>query len=94
MIIDLLKEVDGRIVTIVRPFFGNQSDSFIGHLSSFTKENESELTYHFTSEYLAMLFKLDDVISVTKTPSINSSPHSLAIIRLKGPSYYGACLTA
>jgi hypothetical protein len=83
MISEDLKSLNGQLVTVVRPFFGSQSESFAGELKVLTD------IYHFVSGHSAMIFKLDDVVSV-EIPSLEHP----AIIRLKGPSYYGACLTA
>jgi len=66
-----LKSLDGQLVTVVRPFFGSQSDSFMGEFEVV----ELMGIYQLILNDHSMIFKLGDVESVVRT-----------VIRLKGPS--------
>lgn len=84
MISEDLKHLNGLLVTVVRPFFGGQSDSFMGEFEWIKLVGVYQLILNDHS----MIFKLEDVSSVDFTPSVYSSPHSAATIRLKGPEDY------
>ena len=74
-----LSLLNGRSVTIVRPFFGLQSDAFLGFI--FTDGNSYPLHFQFKSMGCVILFTAEDVTSV-----------EMGVIRLKGPTDYAAKL--
>lgn len=80
-----LKSLNGQLVTVVRPFFGTQSDSWVGEFEILIDR------YHLSMNDHSMIFKIEDVKSVERTSVINvSDTISMAVIRLKGPMDYRA----
>jgi glutamine amidotransferase PdxT len=74
-----LKQLHGKRVTVVRPYYGTQSDSWAGELY-LAGVGDYPLKFQFVSS-ISILFKADDVVNVeTNTP--------IPIIRLKGPQHY------
>ena len=86
MISDNLRSLDGQLVTVVRPFFGTQSDSFMGELEWVKLMGLYQLVLNDHS----MIFKLEDVVSVEMTHHKENGHEgfSQAVIRLKGPKDY------
>ncbi len=76
-----LVSLNNEIVVVVRPFYGSQSDSFVGQLSVL---DGYPIRFHFAKEGMAILFTVDDVVKLD--PPINCQ--SEKIIRLKGPYDY------
>ncbi len=86
--LEKLKSLNGQLVTVVRPFFGGQSDSWMGEFSVIRKD---EVIFQASVMGIPMstIFKTSDVVSVTMNPpSIHSYPTPKAIIRLKGTLDY------
>ena len=71
--LDKLVALDGQLVTVVRPFFGTQSDSFRGEFHVTTIAD----SFHLCSDGHSMIFTVDDVKSVVEN-----------VVRLKGPRDY------
>ena len=76
-----LVSLNGKIVVVVRPFYGSQSDSFVGQLSVL---DGYPIRFHFSQTGKAILFTIDDVVKLDK--SIDNQTER--IIRLKGPHDY------
>ena len=76
-----LVSLNNKIVVVVRPFYGSQSDSFVGQLSVL---NGYPIRFHFSQTGKAILFTIDDVIKLE--PPIDNETEK--IIRLKGPYDY------
>ncbi len=74
-----LSLLHSKTVTIVRPGYGSQSDSWTGILSIITKVYP--IKFHFVQDDSAIIFTVDDVISNTEN-----------VIRLKGPQDYAKSL--
>lgn len=74
----------GAIVTVVRPGYGTQSESWIGILS--VTHAGFPMIFQVVSERGATIFRGDDVISVEDTDNHDGEPKLL--IRLKGPNDY------
>lgn len=74
-----LHELDNNNVTIVRQFFGTQSESRCGALQIMSGSQDHTFKYHFNSSAYALIFELNDVISINPTKKI---------IYLKGPESY------
>jgi glutamine amidotransferase PdxT len=77
----VLCPMHGRHVTIVRPLYGTQSESFEGrltvHAESYPIQFQVSMTEH------AIIFTLDDVADVDSSHRIN-----VVTISLKGPMDY------
>lgn len=71
--------LSGKQVTIVRPGFGTQSDSWSGIVNSQTED--WPIKFLFVSTGIQILFQVEDVLSVVGD-----------VIRLKGPDDYIADL--
>lgn len=76
-----LVSLNNKIVVIVRPGFGSQSDSFVGELIIL---NGYPIRFHFRQEGKAILFTIEDVIKL-EDPLDNQTKKT---IRLKGPYDY------
>jgi glutamine amidotransferase PdxT len=86
--LDKLMPLDGQLVTVVRPYFGSQSDAFDGELSVI-RNKEIIFQVSLTSVPISTIFKLSDVDSVIINPSnVYSHPTPIAVIRLKRPEQY------
>jgi hypothetical protein len=68
-------------IIVVRPFFGNQSDSYSGVLS--VHADESSIIYQFILPGRATIFTIDDVKKVEQSPSTQKY-----MVYLKGPEDY------
>ena len=79
-----LNKCNGCHVTVVRPMYGNQSDSWYGILT--TINTVYPLQFHFVSSGFAMIFTASDVVNVDFPTVKDSSP--TPTIRLKGPLDY------
>jgi hypothetical protein len=77
-----LASLNGKMVAVVRPGYGTQSDSWNGQLQTIKSLNP--LHFHFISVGQTMLFTADDVSKLD--PSIDERMEK--IIRLKGPHDY------
>jgi len=79
-----LNQLNDQTICIVRPYFGFQSDSWIGRLS--VLQHKYPLEFHFgTGQGVAILFIADDVVRIDPPQDVDNS---LIIIRLKGPADY------
>ena len=72
----------GKMVVLVRPGYGTQSDSWIGELTVINKDYPPK--FHFAVPNTAILFMVDDVSNLE--PPIDGRTEK--IIRLKGPADY------
>ena len=68
----------GKEVIVVRPYFGNQSDSYAAYLT--VRTSEFPITFEFTSVGRSTIFQITDVKSVEERNKL--------IITLKGPKDY------
>ena len=68
----------GQLVTVVRPFFGSQSESFHSSLDVIEKSDGN--LFHLSTDGPSIIFKFSDVKSIEKDN----------VIRLKGPMDYRA----
>ena len=73
--------LNGKIVIVIRPGFGQQSDSWMGHLVS---DNSYPRKFTFSSNDLVMIFFAEDVMKLDNSKSEDVEK----IVRLKGPSDY------
>ena len=80
----------GADVTVVRPGYGSQSDSWRGFLKAST--NAYPVIFEVISPLNATIFKADDVIKVEDITD-HEDVGPTAIIRLKGPEDYRNRLT-
>jgi hypothetical protein len=71
-----------KIVVVVRPGYGTQSDSWVGVLTVIS--NDYPPKFQFSVPNMAILFTVDDV-SKLDAPLTGRTEH---IIRLKGPADY------
>ena len=76
-----LVSLNNEIVVVVRPFYGSQSDSFVGHLSVL---DGYPIRFHFRQEGKAILFTVEDVVKL-EDPLDNQTKKT---VRLKGPHDY------
>lgn len=77
----------GAMVTVVRPGYGTQSDSWPGRLSVVTDNYPSR--FQVSNECWAMLFYVGDVSSFSrKLRPLKDGGEYEVIIRLKGPDDY------
>jgi glutamine amidotransferase PdxT len=67
--------LSGKQVTVVRPGFGTQSDSWSGIINSQTED--WPIKFYFVSTGIQILFQVEDVLRLDG-----------AVIRLKGPADY------
>jgi glutamine amidotransferase PdxT len=67
--------LSGKQVTVVRPGFGTQSDSWSGIINSQTED--WPIKFYFVSTSIQILFQVEDVFSLAGS-----------VIRLKGPADY------
>ena len=74
----------GAEVTVVRPGYGSQSDSWNGILT--VSGNAYPMIFQVQSPLSATIFKADDVTNVEDIDDHNGGPK--LIIRLKGPQDY------
>jgi hypothetical protein len=80
----------GAIVTVVRPGFGTQSDSWVGTLTVTHADYPMIFQVACVNDSLCMIFRGDDITSVDTT-----NKYTCLIIRLKGPlDYLGKPVTA
>jgi len=79
-----IAHLDNKVVVIVRPYFGQQSDSFIGNLSVI--RNNYPIKFHFEATQLAILFTVDDVSKLEEP--IDETRDISKVIYLKGPQDY------
>jgi hypothetical protein len=68
-------------VILVRPFFGTQSDSWMGRLTAFN--SAYPIQFQLKHQSGNILFTVEDVVKIES----NTTP---TIIRLKGPNHYVA----
>jgi hypothetical protein len=81
-----LAQLHGRIVVLVRPGYGQQSDSWTGGIQVISCCYPTR--FHFVSNGgQATLFTADDVASID-TPIDDGVKEIAKIIRLKGPNDY------
>ena len=74
--------LNNKIVIVVRPGFGQQSDSWMGHLVS---DNSYPRKFTFSSSNdLVMIFFAEDVMKLDNSKSEDVEK----IVRLKGPNDY------
>lgn len=71
--------LSGKQVTVVRPGFGTQSDSWSGIINSQTED--WPIKFYFVSTGIQILFQVEDVLRLEKIGVDN-------VIRLKGPADY------
>lgn len=71
-----------KVVSVVRPFFGTQSDCWSGTIRSLTESYP--IRFHFTSACQQIIFEVDDVIRIDPPQNPNDE-RSVPTIRLKGP---------
>ncbi len=74
-------------VTVVRPFFGTQSDSWFG-LLTIVPDNNYPMKFEFVKPTSSTVFTAEDVVSV----EFSNSQRKQNIIRLKGPAEYASKL--
>jgi hypothetical protein len=79
----------GNVVTIVRPHFGTQSDSWVGDLIA---HQSYPIKFEVKSTDRSTMFTVEDVVTVTE-PITSGVPYKL-IIRLQGPitTWYEPCI--
>ena len=70
--------LSGKQVTVVRPGFGTQSDSWSGIINS--KTEDWPIKFLFVSTSIQILFQVEDVLKI--------DPAEFPVIRLKGPADY------
>ena len=70
--------LSGKQVTVVRPGFGTQSDSWSGIINSQTED--WPIKFLFATGSIIILFQVDDVMRI--------DPAKEPVIRLKGPVDY------
>jgi hypothetical protein len=73
--------LNNKFVVVVRPGFGQQSDSWIGRLTS---NNDYPRKFTLDSDNFSMIFFAEDVVKLDEP--INEETEK--IIRLKGPNDY------
>lgn len=78
--------MNNKLVILVRPGFGEQSDSFVGIINAINN-NEYPIKFHFAIHNHAILFTADDVIKLEE-PVESIGENVEKIIRLKGPHDY------
>lgn len=74
--------LNGKTVSIVRPGYGTQSDSWVGVLNSVTETYP--VRFHFVSNGQSIVFEVEDVVRIDPPVDLDMTP----IIRLKGPQDY------
>jgi hypothetical protein len=74
----------GNVITVVRPYFGTQSDSWIGELMV---HSEYPIKFEMRSPTHSLLFTIEDVASFQDTSNLSIRVPYKAIIRLQGPDY-------
>jgi hypothetical protein len=74
----------GQLVTLIRHFYGKQSDSMVGHVFFFRDPNK-ELMVNFDSNGTAIIFGVSDIKSIN---SFGGTRIPDTLIRLKSPSDY------
>jgi glutamine amidotransferase PdxT len=74
--------LSGKQVTVVRPGFGTQSDSWSGIINSQTED--WPIKFLFVSTSIQILFQVEDVLRLDPRDDIGIA----GIIRLKGPDDY------
>jgi len=77
-----LSKLNGKVVYVVRPMFGSQSDSYMGTL--WVQNKKYPLQFLVNAASLVMLFTTDDVSTIEPPKNDGYSK----IIRLKGPHNY------
>ena len=88
-----LNNHSGEFVTVVRPGFGGQSDSWVGYLS--VTHRDIPMIFQVQSETSTTIFKSDDVTEVEDITDHEQSGAPTLLIRLKGPlDYRGQLVTA
>lgn len=80
-----LNSRNGAFVSVVRPGYGKQSDSWVGFLS--VTRRDFPMVFQVQSETSATIFGSDDVTSVEDIRTHEENRPSL-LIRLKGPHDY------
>lgn len=77
----------GALVTVVRPGYGTQSDSWDGRLM--LSGNEFPIIFQVVSQESATIFGSDDIADVELRPAVGMiRQEEQIIIRLKGPYDY------
>ena len=74
----------GAMVTVVRPGYGKQSDSFVGRLT--VVNDNYPPRFQVANELYATIFMSDDVVSFSSKKKDDGEYE--VIIRLKGPTDY------
>ena len=75
--------VEGVPVSLIRHFFGNQSDSMIGQMT-FYRTHELMVNFNSNSNGISIIFGVSDIKSIEKL----KTDGGIDIIRLKNPSDY------
>lgn len=80
--------LNGTVVSVVRPGYGQQSDHWSGVVNSVTETYP--VRFHFVSNGQSILFEVEDVVRID--PSRTSGERDTPTIRLKGPQDYASRL--
>jgi len=86
-----LDQLNGKTVCVVRPGYGNQSDSWVGILTS--ERTVYPIHFLFSLPGFSMRFVVTDVVKVDSlaTASMDTLGYR-AVVRLKGPEDYNSRL--
>jgi hypothetical protein len=76
--------LSGKVVSVVRPGHGTQSDHWCGVINSLTEIYP--VRFHFVSTSQQIIFEVDDVVRLDSPKTLDCEP----IIRLKGPQDYAS----
>jgi hypothetical protein len=74
-----------KVVSVVRPFYGTQSDHWSGTIRSLT--DSYPIRFHFVSASQQIIFEVEDVVRIDPPKNVNDE-RSVPTIRLKGPNDY------
>ena len=81
-----LTKVNGPI-TLIRYFYGKQSDSKVGDLFLYRDRKDSDLMANFASNGIAIIFSMNDIRSI-ETIQGKDLQLPMTVVRLKSPSDY------
>jgi hypothetical protein len=80
--------LNDKVVSVVRPGYGTQSDHWCGTVHSLT--DSYPVRFHFISVGQQILFEVEDVVKIDPPKNPAGERNSEPTIRLKGPQEYAS----
>lgn len=80
--------LNGKVVSVVRSGYGQQSDHWCGTVHSLTETYP--VRFHFISAGQQIIFEVEDVVRIDPPKNPADERNSEPTIRLKGPQDYAS----